>query len=115
SSYQEVLHCYHQWRHRILVDERGWEELRRPDGLERDQFDTEDAVHLIEMDGGGVIGGSRLISTVRPTLLSEVFPYLVERGEVPRDEAVLDWSRIFVLPSRRVPRKLRNDRDALVQ
>ncbi len=39
SFYAEELLCYFRWRHLIYVEERGWEDLRREDGLERDQFD----------------------------------------------------------------------------
>lgn len=113
SHYEEVICNYHKWRHLIYVEERGWADLRKPDGLERDQFDTAEATHLIALADGEVVGGSRLMSAVGPTILSEVFPQLVERGEVPRDAATLDWTRMFVVPPRRVPRRKRSVRGAL--
>lgn len=101
AAYGDELEAYHRWRHLIYVEERGWEALRRPDGQERDQFDTDTAVHLIAMDHGKVVGGSRLIPTSEPTILSEIFAHLVERGSVPHDAKVIDWTRMFVVPARR--------------
>jgi acyl-homoserine lactone synthase len=102
--YQRELLSYHEWRHLIYVEERGWTDLRRPDGLDIDQFDTSEAVHLIAIKDGEVVGGSRMISMAHPTLLSEVFPELVERGEVPRDPDAIDWTRMFVVPAHRTGR-----------
>jgi hypothetical protein len=103
SDYSEEMASYHRWRHLIYVEERGWSDLRKPDGLERDQFDTAAAVHLLAMEGGEVVGGSRLMPASGPTILSEVFPYLCERGEPPRDAETLDWTRMFVVPSKGSP------------
>ncbi len=76
--YTSRLEEYFRVRHEIYVEERKWEELRRPDGLERDQFDTDDATYLMAIDRDRVVGGVRLVPTDRPTLLSDVFPYLAE-------------------------------------
>jgi acyl-homoserine lactone synthase len=101
SRYVKELAEYHRWRHLIYVEERGWSELRQSDGLERDQYDTDAATHLIAIEDGAVVGGSRMIPMTEATLLSEVFPHLVERGEVPRDAKTIDWTRMFVVPARR--------------
>ncbi|MCB5174801.1 acyl-homoserine-lactone synthase [Microvirga lenta] len=101
AQYAKELDSYFRWRHLIYVEERGWEDLRREDGLERDQFDTSAAVHLIAMIGPDVVGGSRMIRMSEPTLLSEVFPRLVQRGTVPRDHETIEWTRMFVAPARR--------------
>lgn len=111
--YAEILDSYYRWRHRIYVEERGWTYLRQEDELEKDQFDTADATHLIALDGGKVVGGSRLIPMSAPTLLSEVFPDLVEKGEVPRDPRAIDWTRMFVVPSHRLGRQPRSVGGAL--
>lgn len=82
-------------RHRIFVEESGWEALRRPDGLERDQFDHEDAVHMLLYEGPLLIGYQRMLPTTRPYLLSEVYPQLCE-GPQPRDPAIWEWTRFAV-------------------
>jgi acyl-homoserine lactone synthase len=113
GPYASVLEKYHRHRHLIYVEERGWADLRKDDGLERDQFDTPDAVHLIAMSSGEVVGGSRLIPMSQPTLLSEVFPHLVERGAVPRESHSIDWTRMFVVPAHRLGRRPRSVAGAL--
>jgi acyl-homoserine lactone synthase len=102
SSYGDVLESYHRWRHLIYVEERGWNDLRSPDGLERDQFDTDAATYLIAISNGEVVGGSRLIPMSNPTLLTSVFPHMVERGDPPTDASTIEWTRMFVVPAHRL-------------
>jgi acyl-homoserine lactone synthase len=111
--YATELDSYFRWRHLVYVEERGWEDLRRDDGLERDQFDTDAAVHLIALKGSEVVGGSRMIRMSHPTLLSEVFPHLVQRGTVPRDHAAIEWTRMFVVPAHRTGHRERSVAGAL--
>jgi acyl-homoserine lactone synthase len=102
SSYGDVLENYHRWRHLIYVEERGWNDLRSPDGLERDQFDTDAATYLIAILDGEVVGGSRLIPMSNPTLLTSVFPHMIERGDPPTDASTIEWTRMFVVPAHRL-------------
>jgi acyl-homoserine lactone synthase len=98
--YQEYFDPYFRWRHEIYVKQRKWMELDRPDGLEIDRFDTEDAVYLFAIDNGQLIGGMRALPTLLPTLMSDIFPYLNIRGPIRRPD-VYELSRIFVIPERR--------------
>jgi acyl-homoserine lactone synthase len=88
------------------VVERNWKDLARPDGLERDQFDNQDAIYILVTDNGQVIGGSRLLSTTGPHLLSEVFPYLASVRGLPRADDIYEWTRMFVVKSRREGRTM---------
>src|SRR3712207_7392983 len=45
-----IERCY-RLRHRVFVEERHWEDLRRPDGRDVDQFDTADAIHVVVTEG----------------------------------------------------------------
>ncbi len=92
-------------RHRIYVEERGWRDLDRPDKREIDQFDTDDAVYLLALDEqtGRVVGGSRLVPTVKPHLMSEVFPQLASMRQLPRSADIFEWTRYYVVPERREP------------
>jgi acyl-homoserine lactone synthase len=99
--YQKELHEQFRIRHDVYVGERGWKALARADGLERDQFDNDDAVYVLSIEGGRVVGGSRLVSTTRPNLLGEVFPHLAAIGGVPCESAIFEWTRIFVIKERR--------------
>lgn len=92
-------------RHRIYVGERGWKDLARPDGREVDQFDNEDAIYLLALDENSrrVVGGSRLIPTMKPHLLADVFPQLATAKPVPRAPDIFEWTRFYVIPERREP------------
>lgn len=98
--YESYFDPYFRLRHDIYVKQRKWMALDRPDGLEKDQFDTEDAVYLFCIDGGQLIGAMRALPTQMPTLMSDIFPYLNIRGPIRRPD-VFELSRIFVIPERR--------------
>ncbi len=98
DSYHDALEEHFRIRHDIYVGERKWMALEKPDGREIDQFDNESAVYLLAMEDGKVLGGSRLVPTVAPHLLSDVFPRLASIGGVPRGEDIYEWTRIFVNP-----------------
>ena len=97
SVYKNELDQSFRVRHEVFVERKGWEELRREDGREIDQFDTEDAIHLVFLDGNGeVLGGSRLLPTTKPHLLSEVFPHLASMKRIPRGPHTYEWTRFYV-------------------
>ena len=74
--------------------------LDRPDKREIDQFDTDETVYLLGLEGRAIIAGMRLVPTTGPTLLSELFPKLSLDGPVRRPD-VYELSRIFVVRNRR--------------
>lgn len=74
--YPELMDQVYRLRHKVFVDEMGWEDLRSPDGRELDQFDTPDAVHHVAVRDGRVVGYQRMLPTTQPHLLSDVFPEL---------------------------------------
>ena len=76
DRYRGELEQYFRGRYDVFVRERGWKELERPDGRDTDQFDTEEAIHLLAIDKHRVIGGMRLNPSMGPTLFTEVFPHL---------------------------------------
>ena len=98
--YESYFDRYFRLRYEIYVKQRKWMALDRPDGLEKDQFDTADAVYLFCIDGGQLIGAMRALPTLMPTLMSDIFPYLNIRGPIRRPD-VFELSRIFVIPERR--------------
>lgn len=87
-------------RHRVFVEEMGWEALRQPDGRETDQFDDEHAVHMLLYEGAELIGYQRMLPTTRPYLLTEIYPQLCD-GEPPRDPSIYEWTRFAVVPEHR--------------
>ncbi len=104
--YEPELLAHFRLRHEIYVVERNWTDLARPDGLERDQFDNEDAIYILASENGQIIGGSRLVPTTRPHLLSEVFPYLTAVRGLPRAADIYEWTRMFVVKGRREGRTM---------
>ncbi len=100
-TYQDHLERYFRVRHEIYVNGRKWQQIDRPVPLEIDAFDTRDAIYLLGIDeSGNIAGGSRLVPTLRPHLLSEVFPVLAG-GDPPRSADIYEWTRFFVSPSLR--------------
>lgn len=95
--YKDALQDMFHLRHRIFVERMGWEALRKPDRLERDQFDTDDAIYLLlTEDDGKVIGTHRMLPTTKPHLFSDVFPNLCAVKGVQRGEKVLELTRTCV-------------------
>src|SRR3984885_9500448 len=98
--YSEILEDYFRLRHQIYVVERKWTVLDRPDKREIDQFDTDETVYLLGLEGRSIVAGMRLVPTTGPTLLSDLFPKLSLDGPIRRAD-VYELSRIFVVKHRR--------------
>lgn len=100
--YEAALDQSFRLRHRIYIEELKWRGLTpRSDGREIDQFDTPDAVYLLYLEDGAVLGGTRLKPTVKPHLLSEVFPHFASIRGVPRAPDIGEWTRFYTAPSKR--------------
>ena len=87
-------------RHKVFVEEKHWNGLRRDDGRERDQFDTPATVHQIAVVTGKVAGYQRLNPTTGPHLLSDVHPQMCIKAYA-RGPHVWEWSRYCVAPEHR--------------
>lgn len=100
--YKDQIEQSFRIRHDIYVGERKWMALERPDRREVDQFDTLSAIYLLSLESDGrVVGGSRLVPSLEPHLLSDVFPALASFRPVPRSARVAEWTRFYVVPARR--------------
>ena len=91
----DLWEAVHRLRYKIFVEEMGWEDLRRPDGLECDQFDHDEAVHQIVIRGSEVAGYQRLLPTTRGHLLTEVLTDLFE-GTPPSGPNIYELTRYAV-------------------
>ena len=77
--YQDALGDMFDLRHRVLS------------GLEKDRFDTEDAIYLLlTKDDGTVIGSQRMLPTVGPHRFSEELPQLCDVKGVQRGPKILE-------------------------
>jgi len=94
-KFAEQLEQAYRLRHAVFVDEMKWEELRKSDGREIDQFDDDRALHMLYLRDGTVLGYQRMLPTIRPHLLSEVMPELCEVDR-PVGPDVWEWTRYCV-------------------
>jgi len=82
-------------RHTLFVEERGWD-LGSRDGLEQDEFDRDDTVHVGLFRGAELVGGFRAIRTDRPYLAATVFPTLASVARYPKRASAWEISRFGV-------------------
>jgi acyl-homoserine lactone synthase len=100
NHYAKELNQFFRQRHDIYVEEKKWREPD-PEGIEKDQFDTEDATYFLGIRDGNVIAGTRLIPCDMPHLLSEVFPQACNLGGVVRRADYAEWTRGYIVKSQR--------------
>lgn len=101
KHYRKVLERYFRIRYEIYVKHRRWRDVARPINIEIDAFDNERTLYVLALDTNGrIVGGSRLVPTLEPHLMSEVFPGLAG-GRPPRAAEIFEWTRFFVVPSLR--------------
>ena len=98
--YSLELEQYFRCRHEVFVEECGWSDLRRPNGVERDQYDDEHAVYLLAIDDEEVVGGQRFYPTTRPHMLSEIFAHL-SQWPIPQRSDHLEVTRYCIVRRRR--------------
>jgi acyl-homoserine lactone synthase len=95
SQYRLEMEQAYRLRHAVFVEEMDWSDLRKSDGLERDQFDDARALHMLYMQGDTVLGYQRMLPTTSPHLLSEVLSELCD-GDRPVGSHVWEWTRYCV-------------------
>jgi acyl-homoserine lactone synthase len=100
GSYAEAMEQAYRLRHKVFVEEMGWNDLRRPDSREIDQFDDGRALHMLYLEGNRLVGYQRMLPSMRPHLLSEVMPHLCE-GDFPVGPHIWEWTRYCVTKEHR--------------
>jgi len=94
----ELMMNIFRLRHQVFVENLNWEDLRRSDNLERDEFDHDGAIHVALVDDAKVSAYSRLLPTIRPHLLSEIYPEIMQGRIPPRGPHVWEWTRLCCSP-----------------
>ncbi|MFC4347377.1 acyl-homoserine-lactone synthase [Kordiimonas lipolytica] len=95
--YSDVLHNMFQLRHKIFVEQKGWNKLAQDDGLERDQFDTDDTTYFLKLDeNSNILGGMRLVPTTVDTQLGTIFKDWCDFKPAPVGKHAHEWSRYFI-------------------
>jgi N-acyl-L-homoserine lactone synthetase len=89
----ELMRLMHEFRHDIFVKRLGWS-LPLVAGVERDEYDTEEAAYLVVRDESDrVTACARLLPTLGRYMLPELFPQLLGGRPEPRSAAVWELSR----------------------
>lgn len=96
SRFPGCLESMFRLRFDVFVRRLGWN-LECHDGMEMDQFDNEFAVYLIlRNDENEVLASARLLPMSGPTLLGDVFPFLIEGVEIPETPDIWEVTRVAV-------------------
>lgn len=104
ANFPRLMDQVYRLRNDVFVGELGWTDLKTDTGIERDQFDHPDAIHHICVRDDKVVGYQRMLPTVLPHLLTDVFPQLCE-GPSPQGRNIYELTRYCVSPSYREGRR----------
>lgn len=106
AAHEDKLDEMHAWRKRIFVDEHGWD-LEHADGRERDRYDDEHAIYILEYeDNGDLVHAQRMRPTTTGSMLTDVFASAIADGpESIMDARTWELSRGFVTPAYRLPER----------
>lgn len=88
----EVFLGLARYRHKVFIKTLGWD-LAADAGLELDQFDRPDTIYVVAREQGDCVGVARLLPTLQPYLLGEIFPQLLADAPIPRSADVWELSR----------------------
>ncbi|WP_280948442.1 acyl-homoserine-lactone synthase, partial [Methylobacterium tarhaniae] len=90
GAFADALAQHHALR-RAACEEAGCRALQAIDASGHDRFDTETTRYLLAIGGDGQgAGGTRLLPSEGPTLLSEIFPHLADIPGVEREPGTWD-------------------------
>lgn len=91
-----LLHIHHQLRARVFSDRLGWE-VDVTAGCESDSFDALRPTYVLAIAGTGQLAGcARLLPTLGPTMVADVFPSLLPGGQLNGHAAMIESSRFCV-------------------
>ncbi|MGE0565637.1 MAG: acyl-homoserine-lactone synthase [Pseudolabrys sp.] len=83
-------------RYRVFVERRALPHSFY-DGMEYDEFDTPAAVYLVWRDNAGIVRGLiRTAPTSVPYMLQSYWPYLCQKGSLPKSATVWEMTRVCV-------------------
>lgn len=91
--YRDALESVFRLRHRVFNEWLEWD-LPHDNGLECDQFDSDQALHFAVLDDNRkAIGTWRIMPTTAPYMTACVFPELFGDEDLPSDPAIWELSR----------------------
>lgn len=92
AEFTDILEEMHRLRCRVFSQRLEWD-VHVADGLEIDQYDGLHPVYLLSRAGGHLQGCVRLLPSLGPTMLGDVFPALTDGKPVPQDRTIWESSR----------------------
>lgn len=96
SEHINLLTAMYRLRRRVFKERLDWN-VTSSGEFEIDIYDTLDPTYLLVVSAGGeVLGCVRLLSTMGPTMVADVFPYLLGGQPPPRNPQILESSRFCV-------------------
>ncbi|MEJ1968059.1 MAG: acyl-homoserine-lactone synthase [Rhizomicrobium sp.] len=100
-NFRSMLEAMHRDRKKIFVDQLKWDVPVVDGQYEMDQFDNEDAIYLVAADPRRErhLASVRLLPSIGPHLLNDVFPQLCE-ADVPRGDDVWEITRLCTSPDK---------------
>lgn len=97
ALYRAQLTEMFRLRHRVLVERLNWLEMKKPDGLDIDQYDTTNTTYILSFNQSGVvIGCSRLNPSTGPNLCTHSFGQYATFRKIPAGRDTLEYSRFCV-------------------
>lgn len=98
--YRDQLDHMHRMRHEMYVVQRGWSGLTSENGREVDEYDTDEAVYLMNLSPEGeLLSTFRLMPTSSPYLLQKLNQFVI--GEPPASPKIWDMTRWMIAPGQR--------------
>jgi N-acyl-L-homoserine lactone synthetase len=109
SSYPMEMDAMFRNRAQIFSRRLGWE-VTVKDGYERDSFDDENPLYLVSVDphSNEYWGSLRLLPTIGPNMLRDVFPFLLSEGEYIESGTIWEASRICAVAADGQPERSKN-------
>jgi N-acyl-L-homoserine lactone synthetase len=109
SRFPKEMDAMFRNRAEVFSGRLGWDVVVK-DGYERDRFDDLSPLYLVSVDPitERYWGSLRLLPTTGPNMLRDVFPQLLEEGEVVESATIWESSRICGIAVEGQPERSRN-------
>lgn len=104
NEFSYIVNEMHKIRAQVFHDRLMWD-VSVENGLERDEFDEENPLYLVSVDETkGIVQGSlRLLPTTGPNMLRDIFPILLDDGNVVESANIWEVSRFAIAPHAELP------------
>jgi acyl homoserine lactone synthase len=104
AQFTSVIAAMHHLRFRVFKERLDWA-VQAENGMERDRFDALKPVYLLHLGNDDRIQGCvRLLPSIGPNMLRDVFPQLLGGNPYPSDPGIWESSRFALELSPAMPR-----------